>query len=57
MQFILGVFVFVVVIGLIDAKLPWPDPRSKHRGRLRADVAASLMLMAGGAILFLDATG
>jgi hypothetical protein len=47
----------VVVIELIDAKLPWPDPRSKHRGRLRADVAASLMLMAGGAILFLDATG
>jgi hypothetical protein len=30
-QFVLGVFVFVVVIGLIDAKLPWPEPRSKDR--------------------------
>jgi hypothetical protein len=29
MQFILGVIVFVVVIGIIDAKLPWPKPRSK----------------------------
>jgi hypothetical protein len=24
MQFILGVFLFVVVIGVIDAGLPWP---------------------------------
>ena len=30
-QFILGVFIFVLVIGLIDAKLPWPDPRFKDR--------------------------
>jgi hypothetical protein len=30
-QFVLGVLVFVVVIGLIDAKLPWPAPRSKDR--------------------------
>jgi hypothetical protein len=36
-QFILGVCVFVVVIGLIDAKLPWPDPRSKH-GRSQAQL-------------------
>jgi hypothetical protein len=27
MQFILGVIFFVVVVGLIDAKLPWPKPR------------------------------
>ena len=31
MQFILGVFVFVVVIGFIDTKLPWPNPRSMDR--------------------------
>jgi len=31
MQFILGVLVFVIVIGIIDAKLPWPKPRSKDR--------------------------
>jgi hypothetical protein len=29
MQFVLGVIMFVVVIGVIDAKLPWPKPRSK----------------------------
>jgi hypothetical protein len=29
MQFILGVIMFVIVIGVIDAKLPWPKPRSK----------------------------
>lgn len=29
MQFILGVIVFVVVIGAIDAGLPWPRCKSK----------------------------
>lgn len=24
MQFILGVFLFVVVVGLVDARVPWP---------------------------------
>jgi hypothetical protein len=27
----LGVFLFVVVIGLLDSKLPWPKPRSTPR--------------------------
>ncbi len=27
MAFVLGVFLFVVVIGMIDAGLPWPDPK------------------------------
>lgn len=32
MQFIIGILLFVVVIGFIDTKLPWPAPRSKdHR--------------------------
>jgi hypothetical protein len=29
MAFVLAVFLFVVVIGVIDARLPWPDPKSK----------------------------
>lgn len=33
MQFILGVFLFVVVIGLLDARLPWPAPRSESSGQ------------------------
>jgi hypothetical protein len=33
MQFILGVIFFVVVVGLIDARLPWPKPRSPERRR------------------------
>lgn len=28
-QFIFGVLAFVIVIGWIDAKLPWPNPRTK----------------------------
>jgi hypothetical protein len=28
MLFILAVVVFVVVVGILDARLPWPDPRS-----------------------------
>jgi hypothetical protein len=32
MQFVLGVFLFVVVVGTIDARLPWPikNKRSKQ---------------------------
>jgi hypothetical protein len=33
MQFILGVFLFVVVVGIVDARLPWPDPLSKKEER------------------------
>lgn len=29
MAFILGVIFFVVVVGLLDARLPWPAPRSR----------------------------
>jgi len=29
MQFILGIFLFVVVIGVMDARLPWPRPITK----------------------------
>ncbi len=27
MQFILGIVLFVIVIGVLDARLPWPKPR------------------------------
>lgn len=27
MPFILGILLFVVVVGLIDARVPWPKPR------------------------------
>jgi hypothetical protein len=27
MQFILGVIFFVIVVGLVDAGLPWPAPK------------------------------
>ena len=33
MQFILGVFVFVVVVGFVDARLPWSDPRPRKEKR------------------------
>jgi hypothetical protein len=33
MQFILGVISFVVIVGLVDAGLPWPKPRPKHPPR------------------------
>ncbi len=29
MAFILGVIFFVVVVGALDARLPWPAPRSR----------------------------
>jgi hypothetical protein len=28
MGFVVGVILFVVVIGILDARLPWPGPRS-----------------------------
>jgi hypothetical protein len=31
MQFILGVIFFVIVVGLIDAGLPWPAPNRGSR--------------------------
>jgi hypothetical protein len=31
-QFILGVVLFVVVVGFIDARIPWPKPQ-KRGGR------------------------
>ena len=30
MQFILGVFLFVVVVGLVDARVPWPKAGSRR---------------------------
>ena len=29
MSFVIGVFLFVVVIGILDARLPWPSPRER----------------------------
>jgi hypothetical protein len=31
MQFILGTVFFVVVIGVLDARLPWPRPAPPRR--------------------------
>jgi hypothetical protein len=31
MQFILGVIFFVIVVGLVDAGLPWPAPKGPSR--------------------------
>jgi hypothetical protein len=28
-QFILGVVLFVMVVGLVDARIPWPKPRKR----------------------------
>ena len=33
MQFVLGTFLFVVVLGVMDVRLPWPHPKSKGAGR------------------------
>ena len=30
MAFILGVIFFVVVVGVLDGRLPWPKPRSRN---------------------------
>jgi hypothetical protein len=32
MVFIAAVLLFVVVVGIVDAGLPWPDPKSRQRG-------------------------
>jgi hypothetical protein len=29
MQFLLAVFLFVVVVGLIDLRVPWPKPQKR----------------------------
>jgi hypothetical protein len=31
MSFIAGVFLFVVVVGLVDRRLPWPSARHQER--------------------------
>ncbi len=33
MVFILALILFVVMIGWLDSRLPWPDPRSKDGSR------------------------
>ncbi|MDB6162208.1 MAG: hypothetical protein JWO04_5914 [Gammaproteobacteria bacterium] len=30
MTFIVAVLLFVVVVGIVDAGLPWPDPRQRR---------------------------
>jgi hypothetical protein len=29
MQFVLGVFLFVVVVGVLDTRVPWPKPKDR----------------------------
>ena len=31
MQFILGVIFFVIIVGVVDAGLPWPAPGERPR--------------------------
>jgi hypothetical protein len=31
-SFIIGILLFVVVVGRIDARLPWPSARAKRKG-------------------------
>jgi hypothetical protein len=31
MSFFVGLLLFVVVVGILDAKLPWPRPRDTER--------------------------
>jgi hypothetical protein len=33
MSFFLGLLLFVVVLGVIDARLPWPRPRRDRDGK------------------------
>jgi hypothetical protein len=33
MSFIAGVFLFVVVVGLVDRRLPWPSARDQEDGK------------------------
>jgi hypothetical protein len=29
MSFVIGLVLFVVVVGVLDARLPWPSPRAE----------------------------
>jgi len=33
MSFLLGVILFVVVLGVLDARIPWPRPQAKAGSR------------------------
>jgi len=33
MSFVLGLLLFVVVVGILDAKLPWPRPGRTEKRR------------------------
>jgi len=33
MAFIAGVFLFVVVVGLVDRRLPWPSAKDREVGK------------------------
>jgi hypothetical protein len=33
MSFLVGLLLFVVVVGILDARLPWPRPRERERRR------------------------
>ena len=33
MSFLAGVFLFVVVVGLVDRRLPWPSARDQEVGK------------------------
>lgn len=33
MSFVIGVILYVVVVGVLDTRLPWPMPRAKPEGR------------------------
>jgi hypothetical protein len=33
MSFFVGLLLFVVVVGILDAKLPWPRPRDGEKRR------------------------
>ena len=34
MSFILGSLLFIAVVGALDARLPWPSPRSNGRSNV-----------------------
>jgi len=34
MSFFLGIILFVVVVGRIDIRLPWPSTRAKRDGKV-----------------------
>jgi hypothetical protein len=33
MSFVAGVFLFVVVVGLVDRRLPWPPAKHREAGQ------------------------